>query len=162
VIAVGFDPAHTIASRVRELGLHADSFWAAQVAILDRHVFKAVTARLAGAEGWTVVERVVVCVLAVTDEGDDVLIGVVPWKPSEDDSAGEVYAYPQEARERHERRFLAEAGYVLRLYPHVLAESVLFCVGGLVPEAREGALVELGIGAAGARELIELWEETGS
>jgi hypothetical protein len=73
----------TITSLARELGLHADAFFGARVAILDRRAFTFAKAKLRDAAGWKIVDDVVLCVHAVT-EGDDVLIGVIPWTPGED------------------------------------------------------------------------------
>lgn len=147
---------------MRELGLHPDAFFGARVAILDRRAFAAVTAKLMDADGWHVRERALICTLVTTDEGDDVLIGVVPWQPREGDPPiTRESLYSEEARERREQRFLAAVGPVLLLYPSVHPRSVIFCVAGLAPQARERALVKLGISEIHARELVGEWDETG-
>jgi hypothetical protein len=152
----------SLEARVRELGLHPDGFVVAPVAMLDRRALKAATAKLERSEGWHIRERALVCTLVTTAEGQDVLIGVIPWKPSSDDPPiTRESLYSLEARERHEQRFLAAASHVLLQYPSALEKSVLFCVAGLASGAQERALVELGVHATDARELIELWDETG-
>jgi len=52
---MNLDLTHTIASRLIQHSLHTDAFWTAHVAILDRYMLNAVTARLAddGLVGWS-------------------------------------------------------------------------------------------------------------
>jgi hypothetical protein len=71
------DLPDTIANRVRELGLHVDAFFPAQVAILDRRAFMQTKAKLRDAS-WSIVTPALVCTLAVSDDGDHVLPGSSP------------------------------------------------------------------------------------